>query len=72
MTSEITIISAPGANEEQLKNLVYAIEAEGNLSGPVYVSTAKLNSFTKDDVLDWLETLLRICAENNWDLKDRK
>ena len=68
---EIAIISAPGANEDNIRNLVYALEAEGNLPFPVYVSTAKLTPIGKGDVFEWIETLMKICAEQGWgdDLK---
>ena len=38
MVNEICIISAPDASEEQIHNLIYAIEAEGKLPFPVFVS----------------------------------
>lgn len=70
---QIAIISAPDADESQVTSLVYALEAEGKLPFPVYITKAKLNPISKEDVLDWFETLAKVCVKNGWgkDVSDR-
>ena len=71
--SPIAIISAPKANEDQLVSLITAIKAEGKLPFPVYVTRAELTPITKGTILDWTETMIKICTEQGWakELRDR-
>jgi len=73
MAEEIVIISAPTANEDQLRSLIYAIEAEGKLPYPVYVTKAQMQVITKESVLEWFEAIIRISVEQGWgkDVADR-
>ena len=73
MTNEIVIISAPLANDDQLKSLIYAIEAEGKLPFPVYVTKAQMQVITKESILEWFETIVKISVEQGWgkDVADR-
>jgi len=73
MVDEIVIISAPTANQDQLQSLIYAINAEGKLPFPVYITKAQMQTISKNDILDWLETLTKISVEQGWgkDVADR-
>ena len=71
MMRDIAIIPAPGANDDQLENLAHAVSELSKSGQPIYVTKASLNSFTKDDVFDWLQTLMKVCHDMGWDPKER-
>ena len=64
--NNISIISAPEADADQIINLTYAIEQSGGLKSPVYVTKADIKSVSKEDILDWFETLAKISIEQGW------
>ena len=70
MADEICIISAPGASSDQLNNLAYALK--GAEVG-VYITKASLQAVGKKDILNWIETLLKIAVDEGWteDVKKR-
>lgn len=66
MSNEIAIISAPDANEDQVRSLIYALDAEGKLPFPVYITRARMTPISKKDILDWLATLATISVSQGW------